>query len=185
MRRYSSELSLDSTEVVAMGLLRRLLVGALGSLTLVGVGTIGVAAHEGGTLVEFHSMTPVTGSAVGVVNDRGIKGGGLPWVITSGRGEVDREGHLSVTVKGLIIVVPPVNGKNPIANFSATVSCLTPHGIVNVTTGLFPASTTGNSTINTKVALPRRCNDPEVFVGTTNATTGAFAWFAESNGEDR
>jgi len=164
-----------------MGLLRRLLVGALGSLTLVGVGTIGVAAHEGGTLVEFHSMTPVTGSAVGVVNDRGIKGGGLPWVITSGRGEVDREGHLSVTVKGLIIVVPPVSGKNPVATFSATVSCLTPKGIVNVTTGSFPASTTGDATINTKVVLPRRCHDPEVFVGTTNATTGAFAWFAESN----
>jgi hypothetical protein len=174
-------LPLVSTEVVAMGLLRRLFVGALGALTLVGVGSIGVAAHEGRTLIEFDSMTPVTGSAVGAVNDRGIKGGGLPWVITSGRGEVDREGHVSVTVKGLIIVVPPVNGKNPVANFSATVSCLTSHGIMNVTTGLFPASATGDSTINAKVALPRRCKDPEVFVGTTNATTGVFVWFAESN----
>ena len=164
---------------------RRLLVAAVGALGLVGAGTLSVAAHEGRTLVEFDSMTPVTGSAVGAVNDRGIKGGGLPWMISSGRGEVDREGHLSVTVKGLIIVVPPVNGINPVANFSATVSCLTPHGIKNVTTGLFPASVTGDATINTKVALPRRCKDPEVFVGTTNAKTGVFAWFAESNAEDR
>ena len=164
---------------------RRLLVAAVGALGLVGAGTLSVAAHEGRTLVEFDSMTPVTGSAVGAVNDRGIKGGGLPWVITSGRGEVDREGHLSVTVKGLIIVVAPVGGRNPVPTFSATVSCLTPHGIVNVTTGSFPASTTGDATINTKVVLPRRCHDPEVFVGTTNATTGAFAWFAESNSEER
>jgi hypothetical protein len=33
--------------------------------------------------------------------------------------------------------------------------------------------------------LPRRCKDPEVFVGTTNAKTGVFAWFAESNLEER
>ena len=167
-----------------MAYLRRLLVGAIGALTLVGAASIGVAAHDGRTLVEFDSMTPVTGAAVGAVNDRGIKGGGLPWVISSGRGEVDREGHVSVTVKGLIIVVPPVNGKNPVANFSATVSCLTPHGIKNVTTGLVPATLTGDATINTKVVLPRRCKDPEVFVGTTNATTGVFVWFAESNAED-
>ena len=142
-----------------MAYLRRLLVGAIGALTLVGAATIGVAAHEGRTLVEFDSMAPVTGTAVGAVNDRGIKGGGLPWVISSGRGEVDREGHISVTVKGLIIVVPPVNGINPVANFSATVSCVSSHGgIVNVTTGLFHASITGNSTINARVALPRRCN---------------------------
>ncbi len=162
---------------------RRLLVAVIGAVSLVGAGVVTVAAHDGGTLVGFESMTSVTGAAVGAVNDRGIKGGGLPWVISSGRGEVDREGHVSVTVKGLIIVVPPVNGKNPIANFSATVSCVTPHGIVNVTTGLFPASSTGDSTINAKVALPHRCKEPEVFVGTTNATTGAFAWFAMSNSE--
>jgi hypothetical protein len=167
-----------------MAYLRRLLVGAVGALTLVGAASIGVSAHEGGTLVEFDSMAPVTGSAVSAVNDRGLTGGGLPWVIKSGRGEVDRDGHLSVTVKGLIIVVAPVNGKNPIKNFSATVSCLTSHGIVNVTTGLFPATPTGDSTINTKVTLPRQCKDPEVFVGTTSAMTGAFAWFAVSNGED-
>ncbi|HXJ49313.1 MAG TPA: hypothetical protein VNF91_09120 [Candidatus Acidoferrum sp.] len=167
-----------------MAYLRRLLVGAIGAATLVGAASVGVSAHEGGTLVEFDSMTPVTGAAVGAVNDRGIKGGGLPWVITSGRGEVTRDGHVSASVKGLIIEVAPVNGKNPIANFSATVSCITPHGIVNVTTGLFPATSTGDATISANVMLPHPCRHPEVFVGTTNATTGAFAWFAMSNAEE-
>jgi hypothetical protein len=166
-----------------MGYLRRILVGAIGAVSLIGASAVGVSAHDGGQLIQFDSMTPVSGTSVGTVNDRGIKGGGLPWVITSGHGHVDRDGRLSVTVKGLIIVVPPVNGKNPIANFSATVSCVTPSGTVNVTTGLFPASGSGDSKIKAKVALPSRCHDPEVFVGTTNAATGAFAWFAMSNGE--
>lgn len=164
-----------------MAYLRRLFVGAIGALTLVGAGASGVGA-QGDTLVAFDSMTPVTGSAVGAVNDRGIKGGGLPWVITSGTGTVDHQGNVSVTVTGLIIPVlsPP---RNPIGAFSATVSCITPNGIQNVTTGLFPATSTGDATINAKVMLPHPCKDPEVFVGTTNATTGAFAWFAMSNAE--
>src|SRR5258708_34322876 len=143
-----------------MGSLRRLLVGAVGAVSLGGAGAVGVSAHEGGQLIQFDSMTPVTGSAVGTVNDRGIKGGGLPWVITSGHGHVDRDGRLSVTVKGLIIVVPPVNGKNPVAHFSATVSCVTPSGIVNVTTGLFPPTLPPHSNTQPRVALPSRCSDP-------------------------
>ena len=160
---------------------RKLLVAVIGAVSLVGAGGVSVAAHDGGTLIEFDSMTPVTGAAVGTVNDRGIKGGGLAWAITSGSGEVDRQGNVEVQVTGLVI---PSLGKNPLANFSATVSCLTPHGVVNATTGLFPASMPGgDSTINATVALPHPCKDPLVFVGTTNATTGAFAWFAMSNSE--
>ena len=163
-----------------MGYLRRLLVGGIGALALIGAGTVAVGASDS-TLIDFNSMTPVTGAAVGAVNDRGIKGGGLAWAITSGSGQVDRQGNLEVQVTGLTI---PALGKNPLANFSATVSCLTPHGVVNVTTGLFPASVPGgDSAINATVALPHPCKDPLVFVGTTNAATGAFAWFAMSNSE--
>ena len=167
-----------------MAYLRRLLVGAIGALTLVGAASVGVSAHEGGTHVEFESMTPVTAATVKIANDRGIHGGGLPWVIRSGRGEVDESGNVRIRVRGLVIPVAPLNGTNPVANFSATVSCLTTSGIVNVTTGLFPASPAGDSTIKAKVALPSGCMSPEVFVGTTNAATGAFVWFAESNSED-
>lgn len=167
-----------------MTLGRRFLMAAIGALSLVGLGTISVPADQGDSLLEFETMTPVTGSAVGTVNDRGIRGGGLPWAITSGTGEVDSDGSLEVTVKGLVIPVPPLNGTNPVPFFSATVSCLTPGGIVNVTTGLFPASVPGgDSTIETHVNLPQTCSSPEVFVGTTTPT-GVFVWFARSNSED-
>ena len=164
---------------------RRLLVATVGALSLVGAGSVSVAGHEGGSLIEFDSMTPVTGAAVGTVNDRGIKGGGLPWAINSGSGEVSRHGHVSVEVTGLVLAAGSNTGKNPIGTFAVTVSCRTPHGIVNVTTASFPATIPGgDSTINARISLPHPCKRPEVFIGTVNATTGAFAWFAMSNADE-
>ena len=165
---------------------RRFLVGGIGALGLLSLTTASVGADEGNNLLEFESMTPVTGAAVGQVNDRGIRGGGLPWAITEGQGQLDSQGNLEVEVEGLIIPLPlpPLGNKpgNPVPNFSATVSCLTPSGVVNVTTGLFPATVPGgDSEIEAHVNLPHPCNAPEVFVGTTNATTGQFFWFARSN----
>ena len=167
-------------EVVCMGRLRMLLVAVVGAVGLVGAGVVGVSAHEGRTLVEFDSMTPVTGAAVGAVNERGIKGGGAPWVIRSGSGEVSSNGEVHVTVRGLVIPIAPFNGTNPVAKFGATVSCLTKDGVVNVSTGLFAANSEGNSTINGMVALPKHCKDPLVFV-----VSPGGAWFAMSNSEDR
>ncbi len=164
---------------------KKLLVAAIGALSLIGAGSATVLAHESRGLLEFDSMTAVTGAAVGAVNARGITGGGLPWVIKSGRGTVDSSGEVEVRVKGLIIVVPPVNGKNPVPTFRATVSCLTPGGVVNKTTKPFPASSDGDATIEDTVALPQSCHDPIVFVvnGTASAS-GGFAWFAMSNSEE-
>ena len=81
-------------------------------------------------------------------------GGGAPWSIASGSGSVDRQGDVSVTVTGLIVVP---RGANPIGTFEAVVSCMTPHGIVNVETPGFAATVPGgDSTINAKVALPHQ-----------------------------
>jgi hypothetical protein len=160
-----------------MAYCRRFLVAAIGAASLLGVSAVSVGADGGGDrLIQFDSMTPVTGAAVGTVNDRGIIGGGLPWAITSGTGSVDRQGDVSVTVTGLVIPVPPFNGTNPAPVFKATVSCITPHGVVNVSTANFPADNAGNSTINGHVQLPHPCKAPIVFVA---QATGA--WFAESN----
>ena len=159
---------------------RRILVAAAGALTLALAGTVSAAAGDGNRLVSFDSMTPVTGAAVGTVNDRGITGGGKPWAITSGTGSVDRQGHVHVAVTGLVIPVAPFNGINPIAQFKATVSCVTPHGIVNVSTGLFAATPAGDSTIDDTVSLPHSCWDPIVFVGNAGG-----AWFAMSNANER
>jgi hypothetical protein len=168
-----------------MASLRRLLVAAIGAFSLVGGMAVSVAAHDGRTLLEFDSMTGVSAAEAVAqqANDRGILPGGAPWVITSGSGQVDREGHLSVHVTGLIIptLIPP---HNPVGAFSATVSCLTTHGrVVNLITGPFATNPAGDATINAKVALPHPCKHAEVFVGLTR-NTGQFVWFAHSNFED-
>src|SRR5260370_19462666 len=164
-----------------MGSLRKLLVGLLGAVSLVGVGSVAVGAQND-TLISFASMTGVAATGVNVVNDRGIAAGGAPWVITSGSGTVDHQGNVSVQVTGLIIPNPPL-GFNPITNFSATVSCITPDGVMNVTTGPFAANRAGDSTIKATVDLPHPCKSPEAFVRFTKSN-GVFVWFAHSNTDD-
>jgi hypothetical protein len=156
---------------------RRFAVGAIGALSLLGAGTVAVGADGGGDqLTAFDSMTPVGHPPT---TERGIAGGGLAWSITSATGSVDRQGDVSVTVKGLIVTVL---GFNPITPFQAVVSCVTPHGVVNVETGNFAATAAGDSTINATVDLPHPCKDPVVFVG--GSPRGTFIWFAKTNGED-
>jgi hypothetical protein len=58
-----------------MGYLRKVLVASVGAVSLIGAGTLSAGARDRGTLIEFDAMTPVTGSAVGTVNHRGITGG--------------------------------------------------------------------------------------------------------------
>ena len=156
----------------------KLLVGAMSALSLVVVGSATAFAHEGHRILVFDSMTAVTGSAVGTINDRGLTGGGLPWVISTGSGSVTRDGHVQVSVTGLVI--PARGNTNPIANFKAIVSCITQHHvIVNVSTGLFPANAAGDSTIAADVTLPSHCSHPLLFV-----TNAGGAWFAVSNPRD-
>jgi hypothetical protein len=154
---------------------KKLLVAAVSALSVVAAGSATVLAHDDHNIMRFGSMTPVVGAAVGAVNDRGLAGGGKAWAIASGSGSVSRDGHVMVTVSGLVI--PEFGNVNPIAKFKAIVSCVTQHhAIVNVSTGLFDASTAGDSTINDMVALPRHCHDALVFV-----TSPGGAWFAVSN----
>ena len=159
-----------------MRLFGRLLIASLAALSLVGAGSAAGLAHESGSLTAFDSMTPVFGTAVNTLNDRGIKGGGKPWVIAEGQGVVGRDGSVEVQVEGLVIPVPPFNGINPAPTFGVTVSCLTPRGVVNVSTAQFLASPTGNAEIEGMVDLPHPCLKPIVFVIGPNG-----AWFAMSN----
>ena len=154
---------------------RKLLVAALSALSVLAAGSATVLAHDDHRFLQFSSMTPVTGVAVGAVNDRGLAGGGKAWAITSGSGSVSRDGHVMVSVTGLVI--PELGNVNPLHKFKAIVSCVTQHHvIVNVSTGVFDANSAGDSTINDTVALPRHCGHPIVFVTSTGS-----AWFAMSN----
>ena len=161
------------------------LLAAVGSAAVLSAAAVqGVAAastnhdhgdhHEHATVLRFNTMSPVTGPYVGAANPiRGVPGGGLPWVIKSAHGSLDRHGHLSVRVRGLVLastaaVPPALRGTNPLKDFDAIVSCQTISGsmatVANVTTGNFDASPTGNSTIHARVKLPRPCIAPIVFV---------------------
>ena len=146
------------------------------------------AAFAGDKVLEFESMAgvvrPYTGSANAI---RGVNGGGLPWVIRVGKGEVKADGRIEVKVRGLVLAddpaVPPARRLvNPIPNFRAVVSCLTVDAAgmaatVNVTTGDFPATTGGDSEIEAALELPSPCIAPIVFV-----TSPGGAWFAATGG---
>lgn len=128
-------------------------------------------------------MGAVAGPFVGMVNPiRGVNGGGLPWMISEGRGELQSTGKLEVKVQGLVLfngppVPPALQGTNPIASFKAVVSCLTissgSAATVNVATDSFPATGGGDAEIEAIVALPSPCFAPIIFV-----TSPGGSWFA-------
>jgi hypothetical protein len=162
-----------------MGRFRALTAAVLGAASLFVGGASVASADEDGVLLSFHSMAGVTQDQTSIANDRGIVGGGKPWVITLGIGHLSSDGKLHVRVKGLVIPVAPFNGTNPVAQFGVTVSCLTP-AIVNVrSTSLFDTGPAGNAVIDTTVDLPSNCMDPIVFV-----TSPGGAWFARSVPDD-
>ncbi len=140
----------------------------------------------GSSILEFSTMAPVTGPYVGTANPiRGIPGGGLPWIISSGKGELKSDGKLEIEVQGLVLANDPavpaaVQLTNPLPTFRAIVSCRSIDSnkmpsIVNVSTDAFPATHAGDSEIETTVTLPSPCIAPIVFV-----TTPTGAWIAST-----
>ncbi len=142
--------------------------------------------------LQFDTMVGVPKAYTGSTNPiRGVNGGGLPWVINFGRGDLNTAGDLLVIVRGLVldpndpnVIAAGLAGKNPIAQFKVIVSCqsLDASGnatIVNVATADFPATTGlasqggGDAHINTHVNLPTPCIAPILFV-----TSPGGAWFA-------
>jgi hypothetical protein len=164
--------------------MRRLVILLLGAVLAVGlIVQASGASPSGQKVLEFDTMVGVTGPFVGSANPiRGVNGGGLPWQIAEGRGELESNGRLEVEVRGLVLLDgPPVplalRGTNPISSFRAIVSCLTivdgSPATTNVATGPFPATPTGDSKIEATVGLPSPCFAPIIFVGPS-----ATAWFA-------
>jgi hypothetical protein len=164
--------------------MKRLLILSLGAVLAVGLIVQTAGASSGGKKVlEFDTMVGVSGPFVGSSNPiRGVNGGGLPWQIATGKGELASDGSLEVKVRGLVLLdgppVPPaLRGTNPISSFQAIVSCLTTVAgsptTTNVATAPFPATATGDSKIKATVTLPRPCLAPIIFVGPSSTT-----WFS-------
>lgn len=141
-----------------------------------------LAAWPGDTTVlEADTMVGVQGPFVGPANPvREVPGGGLPWVLTEAKVELERDGALEVEVEGLVI---PLSSVNPVPFFRAIVSCLTIDqasnvAIVNVITGngaevMIGDSFNGDAKIEEDLDLPTPCIAPIVFV-----TSPDGAWFA-------
>jgi len=162
------------------------LVLALASLLLV-VQTAFVSAKGGPKMLEFQTMVGVPQAFTGAANAaviRGVPGGGIPWRLDLGKGELSTGGHLEIKVRGLVLAAGANTGNNPVANFRGLVSCLTDGAaVVNVSTGEFPATTGpasaggGNANIEANLDLPNPCIAPIVFV-----TSPGGAWFASTGG---
>ncbi len=139
------------------------------------------AQARGPKILAFDTMVGIPPAFTGTQNPiRGINGGGLPWTISSGSGELKANGELEVEVEGLVLAAGPNAGSNPISSFRAIVSCLKSDATIeNVTTDPFPATTGpassggGNASIEANLTLPQPCIAPIVFV-----TSPGGAWFA-------
>ena len=132
-------------------------------------------------ILEFDTMVGLPSAFTGAQNPiRGINGGGLPWTLSSAKGELKGGGELEIDIQGLVFAAGPNVGTNTVPNFRAIVSCLKSDGTVdNVVSGLFPATLGaaanggGDAKIETTLALPQPCIAPLVFV-----TSPGQAWFA-------
>jgi hypothetical protein len=134
-------------------------------------------------ILEWGTMVGVPSGLTGAQSlapMRGIPGGGVPWTLNRGQGQLKADGDLEIEVDGLVLAT---TGSNPAAAFRALVSCVNANGtFTNVlTTDTFPATLGlasaggGDASIETHVTLPTPCIAPIVFV-----TSGGGSWFAST-----
>jgi hypothetical protein len=144
-----------------------------------------VTAKAPSKVLDWGTMVGVPTGLTGTLSQaplRGISGGGIPWMLSSGQGELSTSGHLKVEVEGLVLASGTSAGTNPISSFRALVSCVKSDGTFqNILTDPFPATTGpassggGDADIETDVTLPAPCIAPIVFV-----TSPGGAWFAST-----
>jgi hypothetical protein len=159
------------------------IVSAMLFLSAFFAGSVSNANAKEPKILEFDTMVGIPQAFTGTQNPiRGINGGGLPWTLTSAKGELKASGQLEVQVDGLVLAAGANAGSNPISSFRAIVSCLTMDGgTKNVQTDLFPATTGpassggGDAKIEANLTLPQPCIAPIVFV-----TSPGGAWFAST-----
>ena len=158
-------------------------LSALMFLSTFFAGTVSTAAAKGPKILKFDTMVGVPAGLTGAQSQvplRGINGGGIPWVIADTSGELRANGHLEISVQGLVLAAGANAGSNPVANFRGLVSCVNSDGtFTNIPTDLFPATTGpasaggGNPEIVADITLPQPCIAPFIFV--TSPTGSLFA----------
>ncbi len=146
------------------------------------------AAQPGTVILSFGTMYGVDGPFIDSTFIRGVRGDELPWIVGSARGSLTTDGHLRLGVRGIVFAndasVPAnLRGINDESQFRGLVSCLIENGkkigTVNITTVGFPATQSGDSDIDTFVALPGQCVAPIIFV----MSGSEDKWFAVTGAE--
>jgi hypothetical protein len=161
------------------------------SVAVVGSLPVAASSDDAKTLFEFESFVGVSGaflcSPTSCPNPvRGVRGGGLPWVLEVGEAELTADGLLTVEVEGLVLAsVAPVpaslQGTNPAPFFFATLSCLDANNnVVNLSTGVVAVTSAGNAEIVATLTLPATCFFPIVLVRGSFTGDAAGPWFAAS-----
>jgi hypothetical protein len=143
-------------------------------------GTVSTAAAKGPKILKFDTMVGIPAGLTGaqsLVPLRNINGGGVAWTIADASGELRANGHLEISVQGLVLAS---TGSNPSQTFRGLVSCVRSDGtFANIPTDPFPATTGpasaggGNAEIVADITLPQPCIAPIIFV-----TSGGGNWFA-------
>ena len=142
-------------------------------------------------MFDFDELVGVPRPFTGATNAiRGVPGGGLPWAIDKGEGELDDDGELEAKVEGLVldpndavVIAIGLAGNNPVGAFKAILSCLTVDAngnaaTVNLATATSPATTGvggGDAEIEETLTPPNPCIAPILFV-----TSPGGSWFAAS-----
>jgi hypothetical protein len=145
-------------------------------------------------ILSFGTMVGVDGAFVNHNPIRGVIGDELPWEVGSANGSLDTDGHLVISIRGLVFPNDPevpanLRGINDEENFRALVSCLDDEGqgrgtpskpaTVNLVTEPFPATRSGDSNIDAHVTLPHYCVAPIVFI----LSGSEDKWFAVTGAE--
>lgn len=140
-------------------------------------------------IVSFETMYGVDEAFVKHNQIRGVRGDELPWDVGSAVGSLTVGGHLTVSVRGIVFAndpsVPPnLRGTNDETQFRALVSCLVSDhkgnvATVNVTTGGFASTPTGDSDIDAMITLPAACVAPIIFI----LSGSEDKWFAVMGAE--
>lgn len=147
------------------------------------------ASSSSRALLAFNAFDGVSGAFLGSSNPvRGIRGGGLPWVLSEAHARLLANGEFEVEVEGLVI--DPANataqargiaGTNPIPFFFATLSCEdNTTAVTNVNTTPVPASSSGDAVIDQTISLPGACFAPIVLVRGSPTGAPSGPWFAIS-----
>lgn len=105
----------------------------------------------------------------------GVKPGGAPWVLKSGRVRLTSDGRLHLEVRGLVI--PTTGTASPVTTITASLYCGADASTTPAeTTQPVPISSTGNARIHDRsFAVPSTCLAPVILVHPNGIATAYIA----------